>query len=148
MDYQNHPECYKNMHCSLQLGNSQQCKNSDKRAKKRLRKDSGTPIPGGQSQEHVARSKSYDRLQDHRHPLVKCQWVSSGWTEQLCSLWGHQQPTSQNIWNRGCWMEGGTFHTFILSEHDVKRAFKLVNTRKAGGPDGISGRVLKLRMTN
>ncbi len=31
-----------------------------------------------------------------------------------------------------------------LSEHDIRRAFKHVNTKKAAGPDGISGRVLKL----
>ncbi|KAI5616883.1 gastrula zinc finger protein XlCGF28.1-like [Silurus asotus] len=32
---------------------------------------------------------------------------------------------------------------FTISEHDVRRAFKRVNTRKAAGPDGITGRVLK-----
>ncbi|KAI5613979.1 gastrula zinc finger protein XlCGF28.1-like [Silurus asotus] len=34
-------------------------------------------------------------------------------------------------------------NTFTISEHDVRRAFKRVNTRKAAGPDGITGRVLK-----
>ncbi|KAL0195769.1 hypothetical protein M9458_009341, partial [Cirrhinus mrigala] len=34
-------------------------------------------------------------------------------------------------------------NTFIISEHDVRRAFKRVNTRKAAGPDGISGRILR-----
>ena len=33
---------------------------------------------------------------------------------------------------------------FTLSEHDIKRAFKHVNTKKAAGPHGISGQVLKL----
>ncbi|KAK3521394.1 hypothetical protein QTP70_004125 [Hemibagrus guttatus] len=32
---------------------------------------------------------------------------------------------------------------FIISEHDVTRAFRRVNTRKAAGPDGISGQVLR-----
>ncbi|KAK3526575.1 hypothetical protein QTP70_030713 [Hemibagrus guttatus] len=35
-----------------------------------------------------------------------------------------------------------TAHTekaFIISEHDMRRAFSRVNTRKAAGPDGISG---------
>ena len=33
---------------------------------------------------------------------------------------------------------------FRLSEHDVRRSFKKVNARKAAGPDGIPGRVLKV----
>ncbi|KAI5630012.1 gastrula zinc finger protein XlCGF28.1-like [Silurus asotus] len=37
----------------------------------------------------------------------------------------------------------GELNTFTISEHDVRRAFKRVNTRKAAGPDGITGRVLK-----
>ncbi|KAF7702949.1 hypothetical protein HF521_021956 [Silurus meridionalis] len=37
----------------------------------------------------------------------------------------------------------GEVNTFTISEHDVRRAFKRVNTRKASGPDGITGRVLK-----
>ncbi|KAI5608749.1 gastrula zinc finger protein XlCGF28.1-like, partial [Silurus asotus] len=37
----------------------------------------------------------------------------------------------------------GEVNTFTMSEHDVRRAFKRVNTRKAAGPDGITGRVLK-----
>lgn len=40
-------------------------------------------------------------------------------------------------------MGGGTFHIYY-SEHDIRRAFKRVSTRKAAGPDGISGGVLKL----
>ncbi|KAK3509541.1 hypothetical protein QTP70_001400 [Hemibagrus guttatus] len=36
-----------------------------------------------------------------------------------------------------------TKNAFINSEHDVRRAFSRVNTRKAAGPDGISGRVLR-----
>ncbi|KAK3520802.1 hypothetical protein QTP70_032376, partial [Hemibagrus guttatus] len=36
-----------------------------------------------------------------------------------------------------------TGNTFIISKHDVRRAFRRVNTRKAAGPDGISGRVLR-----
>ncbi|KAK3516299.1 hypothetical protein QTP70_009421 [Hemibagrus guttatus] len=36
-----------------------------------------------------------------------------------------------------------TENAFIISEHDVRRAFRRVNTRKAAGPDGISGRVLR-----
>uniref|UniRef100_A0A6I8QMV9 Reverse transcriptase domain-containing protein n=1 Tax=Xenopus tropicalis TaxID=8364 RepID=A0A6I8QMV9_XENTR len=36
-----------------------------------------------------------------------------------------------------------TGNTFIISEYDVRRAFKRVNPRKAAGPDGISGRVLR-----
>ncbi|KAK3552096.1 hypothetical protein QTP86_000241 [Hemibagrus guttatus] len=31
----------------------------------------------------------------------------------------------------------------IISKHDVRRAFRRVNTRKAAGPDVISGRVLR-----
>ncbi|KAF7699141.1 hypothetical protein HF521_003883, partial [Silurus meridionalis] len=34
-------------------------------------------------------------------------------------------------------------NTFTISDHDVRRAFKRVNTRKAAGPDGITGRVRK-----
>lgn len=34
-------------------------------------------------------------------------------------------------------------NAFIISEHDVRKAFRRVNTRKAAGPDGISGRVLR-----
>ncbi|KAK3530809.1 hypothetical protein QTP70_002839 [Hemibagrus guttatus] len=34
-------------------------------------------------------------------------------------------------------------NVFIISEHDVRQAFRRVNTRKAAGPDGITGRVLK-----
>ncbi|KAK3537078.1 hypothetical protein QTP70_001224 [Hemibagrus guttatus] len=33
--------------------------------------------------------------------------------------------------------------TFIISEHDVRRAFRRMNTRKAAGPEGISSRVLR-----
>ncbi|KAK3569833.1 hypothetical protein QTP86_005863 [Hemibagrus guttatus] len=32
---------------------------------------------------------------------------------------------------------------FIISEHNVRKAFRRVNTRKAAGPDGITGWVLK-----
>jgi len=34
-------------------------------------------------------------------------------------------------------------HTLSVTEHDVRTALMRVNTRKAAGPDGISGRVLK-----
>jgi len=34
-------------------------------------------------------------------------------------------------------------HALSLTKHDVRRALMRVNTRKAAGPDGISGRVLK-----
>ncbi|KAF7699163.1 hypothetical protein HF521_003905 [Silurus meridionalis] len=34
-------------------------------------------------------------------------------------------------------------NTLTISEHDMRRTFKRVNTRKAAGPDGITGRVLK-----
>ncbi|KAK1788576.1 hypothetical protein P4O66_002653 [Electrophorus voltai] len=34
-------------------------------------------------------------------------------------------------------------HPLIITESDVRRAFKRVNTRKVAGPDGICGRVLK-----
>jgi len=34
-------------------------------------------------------------------------------------------------------------HTLSVTEHDVRMALMRVNTRKAAGPDGISGRVLK-----
>ncbi|XP_060729152.1 uncharacterized protein LOC132847667 [Tachysurus vachellii] len=37
----------------------------------------------------------------------------------------------------------GEVNMFTISEHDVRRAFRRVNTRKATGPDGITGRVLK-----
>ncbi|KAI5106658.1 gastrula zinc finger protein XlCGF28.1-like [Silurus meridionalis] len=37
----------------------------------------------------------------------------------------------------------GEVNMFTISEHDVRKAFKRVNTRKAAGPDGITGRVLK-----
>ena len=38
---------------------------------------------------------------------------------------------------------GGSGGPLVLSEHDV-RTFKLVNARKAAGPDEIAGRVLKV----
>ncbi|KAK3566006.1 hypothetical protein QTP86_024195 [Hemibagrus guttatus] len=46
----------------------------------------------------------------------------------------------------GCRQEenANTENTFIISEHDVRRAFGRVNTKKAAGPDGISGRVLRV----
>ncbi|KAI5628338.1 gastrula zinc finger protein XlCGF28.1-like [Silurus asotus] len=37
----------------------------------------------------------------------------------------------------------GELNTFTISEHDVMRAFKRVKTRKAAGPNGITGQVLK-----
>ena len=37
----------------------------------------------------------------------------------------------------------GKDNAFIISEHDVRKAFRRVNTRRAAGPDGITGRVLK-----
>ncbi|XP_056290461.1 uncharacterized protein LOC130206479 [Pseudoliparis swirei] len=37
----------------------------------------------------------------------------------------------------------GDEHTLSVTEHSVRRALLRVNTRKAAGPDGISGRVLK-----
>ncbi|KAK3553187.1 hypothetical protein QTP86_031764, partial [Hemibagrus guttatus] len=45
----------------------------------------------------------------------------------------------------GCRQEenANTEKAFIISEHDVRRAFRRVNTSKAAGPDGISGRVLR-----
>uniref|UniRef100_A0A3P9JDD6 Reverse transcriptase domain-containing protein n=1 Tax=Oryzias latipes TaxID=8090 RepID=A0A3P9JDD6_ORYLA len=45
----------------------------------------------------------------------------------------------------GCRQEvtTSTSNALIISEHDVRRAFRRVNTRKAAGPDGISGRVLR-----
>jgi len=35
-------------------------------------------------------------------------------------------------------------HTLSVTEHNVRRALMSVNTRKAAGSDGISGRVLKI----
>ncbi|KAK3553591.1 hypothetical protein QTP70_005761 [Hemibagrus guttatus] len=48
----------------------------------------------------------------------------------------------------GCRQEenANTRNAFIISEHDVGRAFRRVNTRKAAGPDGISGQVLSVPM--
>ncbi|KAK3547396.1 hypothetical protein QTP86_018891 [Hemibagrus guttatus] len=37
----------------------------------------------------------------------------------------------------------GEENVFIILEHDVRKPFRSVNTRKAAGPDGITGRVLK-----
>ncbi|KAI5103635.1 up-regulator of cell proliferation isoform X2 [Silurus meridionalis] len=37
----------------------------------------------------------------------------------------------------------GEVNTFTISKHDMRRAFKRVNTRKAAGPECITGRVLK-----
>lgn len=37
----------------------------------------------------------------------------------------------------------GGVNAFVVSEHDVRRAFRKVNTRKAAGPDGITGQVLR-----
>ena len=37
----------------------------------------------------------------------------------------------------------GDDHTFSVTEHNVRRVLMSVNTGKAAGPDGISGRVLK-----
>ncbi|KAK0132601.1 RNA-directed DNA polymerase from mobile element jockey [Merluccius polli] len=37
----------------------------------------------------------------------------------------------------------GDEHTLSVTEHNVRRALSCVNTRKAAGPDGMSGRVLK-----
>merc|ERR1712240_6309 len=34
-------------------------------------------------------------------------------------------------------------NTLVLSEHDVRRTLKGVNPRKAAGPDGIPGQVLR-----
>ncbi|KAK1794618.1 hypothetical protein P4O66_001336 [Electrophorus voltai] len=34
-------------------------------------------------------------------------------------------------------------HPLIITERDVRRVFKRVNTRKAAGPDGTCGKVLK-----
>jgi hypothetical protein len=39
---------------------------------------------------------------------------------------------------------GGIGGPLVLSEHDVRRTLKLVNARKAEGPDEIAGRVLKV----
>ncbi|KAK3537411.1 hypothetical protein QTP70_008941 [Hemibagrus guttatus] len=45
----------------------------------------------------------------------------------------------------GCRQEenANTRNAFIISEHDVRRAFRRVNTRKATGPDGILVQVLR-----
>ncbi|KAK0148524.1 LINE-1 retrotransposable element ORF2 protein [Merluccius polli] len=37
----------------------------------------------------------------------------------------------------------GDEHTLSVTEHNVRRALSCVNTRKAAGPDGMCGRVLK-----
>jgi len=37
----------------------------------------------------------------------------------------------------------GDEHTLSVTKHNVRRALMRMNTRKAAGPDGISGRVLK-----
>ncbi|KAK3506928.1 hypothetical protein QTP70_031211 [Hemibagrus guttatus] len=37
----------------------------------------------------------------------------------------------------------GEENACIILEHDVRKAFRRVNTRKAAGPDGITGRILK-----
>ncbi|KAK3519755.1 hypothetical protein QTP70_003912 [Hemibagrus guttatus] len=43
----------------------------------------------------------------------------------------------------GCRQENAnTRNTFIISEHDVRRAFRRVNTRKAAGPDVISESII------
>ena len=38
---------------------------------------------------------------------------------------------------------GESGRPLVLSEHDVRRVFKQVDTRKAAGPDEIAGRVLR-----
>lgn len=45
----------------------------------------------------------------------------------------------------GCRQENtaSTGGAFVITEHDVRRAFRKVNTKKAAGPDGISGRILR-----
>lgn len=40
-------------------------------------------------------------------------------------------------------MRAGEVNTFTISEHDVRRAFRRVDTRKAAETDSVSGRVLK-----
>ncbi len=52
----------------------------------------------------------------------------------------NQQKHLKQRLNDG-WVKPST--PIALSEHDVRRAFKYVNTMKAAGPGGISGRVLK-----
>lgn len=40
-------------------------------------------------------------------------------------------------------VESACENTFIILENDVRKAFRKMNTRKAAGSDGISGRVLR-----
>ncbi|KAK3512314.1 hypothetical protein QTP70_004624 [Hemibagrus guttatus] len=49
--------------------------------------------------------------------------------------------TKANAIANGCRQEenANTGNALIISKHDVRRAFRRMNTRKAAGPDGISG---------
>ncbi|XP_041671977.1 C-type lectin domain family 4 member M-like [Cheilinus undulatus] len=87
-------------------------------------------------------------------------WMWVDGTRVTTTFWGPGQPdNTRNVEDCGEVRHGGgvlrsseaapshptanTSHSFRVEEHDVRRVLRKVNPRKAAGPDGIPGRVLK-----
>ena len=82
------------------------------------------------------------RATDYHKLLGQIRFNPCGRSE-LCAVRGRQGNNTAS----GTVAEVGSIardkHTLSVTEHDMRRALMRVNTRKAAGPDGKSGRVLK-----
>lgn len=133
--------------CRLQLraGNMASYHSGSLQCKKRskgLREESGTTIPGGRSLKHMVKFKDYNKP---FAPLSSADASLASKLNKLCArlgVIGSQQAKTAEAEVNG-WVSAPST-PIILSDQNVRRAFKRVNTKKAAGPDSISGQVLKL----
>ncbi|KAK1804869.1 hypothetical protein P4O66_019133 [Electrophorus voltai] len=73
-------------------------------------------------------------LQDYRSPLSGLMSADESLANELNTFFARFEAISKPTIEQ---------RPLIITESDVRRVFKRVNTRKAAGPDGICGRVLK-----
>ncbi|KAK1789986.1 hypothetical protein P4O66_002309 [Electrophorus voltai] len=93
-------------------------------------------------------------ITDYRSPPYGLMSVDESLVNKLNTFFAHFKATSSstNAYNANgaigtangrCTEPTIEQHPLIIMESDVRRVFKRMNTRKAAGPDGICGRVLK-----
>lgn len=84
--------------------------------------------------------RGLSNITDYRTPSPRMGNVDASLADELNIFYARFEAAANHISGTNSMHaeRAGEVNTFTISEHDVR-----VNTRKAAGPDGISGRVLK-----
>ncbi|KAK3517626.1 hypothetical protein QTP70_013434 [Hemibagrus guttatus] len=75
--------------------------------------------------------------------------LNASLADELNTFYAHFEAAANNANAKananGCIQKenANTGNAFIIPKNDVRRPFRIVNTKKAAGPDGISGQVLR-----